>query len=524
MVKRDRDETRRSRFRWPGPRRPPRRMRPSGRRRADTPATRWIPPAGAVPPAPTPAPPPPELTPEKLRGRTVSLAEAIDVALRNSPLTRQSWLLARSAAAGVGSKRSAYYPSVELDAQACGRSRPPPAGASSTLLTTYGPTAILNWLLLDLGGRSADVAEAEALALRRRLHAQRRRERPDPPRRCRLLPLPGRRALLVGAGGEPQAGRGEPTRRPKSGTGPASRRSPTSSRRGRPLRSSASPTTPSRARSQIDPRPARDGARRARRTCPSRRRPPGGPRPSTRRRDHVDDLIAEAERQRPDLAAARSAAIAAERHVALRPLERSTRRSRRGASGAARTSAGSAATSPTDDNYSVGLLLRIPVFTGFQTTVRHAAGRSGAGAADAAAESVEQQVDLAGLDQLLQRADGRAAVRGRRATSSRARAESAEVARGPLHARASEASSTSSTAESALASARAQDVRSRAELPPRRRPARARRRASTRAGASERKGLHETSASRRSRSSRSPLAAACGAGTKKAGGRRPPFP
>src|ERR1019366_4364796 len=126
----------------------------------DTPSTRWTPPAGAVAPAPTPVPPPPEFAPEKLTGRTISLAEAVDVALRNSPVTRQSWLLARAAAAGVGGRRSALFPSVELDAQA-GRQKQTSSGAYlSTLLTTYGPTASLSFLVLDLGGRSADIAEA----------------------------------------------------------------------------------------------------------------------------------------------------------------------------------------------------------------------------------------------------------------------------------------------------------------------------------------------------------------------------
>src|SRR5664280_2828136 len=76
----------------------------------DTPATRWPPPAAAVPPVPTPLSPPPELASGTLTGRTISLAEAVAVALRNSPVTRQSWLLARAAAAGLGSRRSALFP------------------------------------------------------------------------------------------------------------------------------------------------------------------------------------------------------------------------------------------------------------------------------------------------------------------------------------------------------------------------------------------------------------------------------
>ncbi|HVO51543.1 MAG TPA: hypothetical protein VMV60_11160, partial [Thermoanaerobaculia bacterium] len=67
------------------------------------PETRWSPPAGAAPPVPTPAPPPPDMEPSKLANRTISLYEAIDIAYRSNPLTRQSWFLTQSAAADVGS-------------------------------------------------------------------------------------------------------------------------------------------------------------------------------------------------------------------------------------------------------------------------------------------------------------------------------------------------------------------------------------------------------------------------------------
>jgi outer membrane protein len=130
------------------------------------PGTRWAPPAEAIPPAPTPPPPPPEASPERLAKRKISLYEAIDVALANSPLTRQSWLLTQSAAADVGSKRSSYYPAVEADVSGIRQQQSALGGSVTTLSTTYAPSVSLNWLLLDLGGRGADVEETK-----RRLYA-----------------------------------------------------------------------------------------------------------------------------------------------------------------------------------------------------------------------------------------------------------------------------------------------------------------------------------------------------------------
>ena len=130
------------------------------------PEVRWVPPADAVPPAPTPAPPPPDFSVEKLANRTISLFEAIDVALRTNPVTRQSWLLTQAAAADVGSERSAYYPAVEADLSAIRQKQSALGGSVTTLSTTYAPSVGLNWLLLDLGGRGADVEEAK-----RRLYA-----------------------------------------------------------------------------------------------------------------------------------------------------------------------------------------------------------------------------------------------------------------------------------------------------------------------------------------------------------------
>jgi TolC family type I secretion outer membrane protein len=103
----------------------------------------------ATPPAPLQPPPP---------GATVTLAQAIDTALANNPRTRAAWLDARAAEAALGSARSEYLPSIDLDAQAA-RQRSATATAAQTI---YGATAVLDYLLYDFGGREARVDRARA--------------------------------------------------------------------------------------------------------------------------------------------------------------------------------------------------------------------------------------------------------------------------------------------------------------------------------------------------------------------------
>jgi outer membrane protein len=116
--------------------------------------------------APTP---PPQATvdlPQHLleAGATFTLADVVDIALRNNPATRASYLDAVAAAAKLGSTRSAYYPSLDLSANVTRTQQSALGGQFDFLQTSYGPSVDLSWLLLDLGGRAAD-AEAGRLAL-----------------------------------------------------------------------------------------------------------------------------------------------------------------------------------------------------------------------------------------------------------------------------------------------------------------------------------------------------------------------
>lgn len=124
-----------------------------------SPAVPWTPTSDArAEQKPSPAP---EIPEKYRREKTVlSLAEVIDIALRNNPVTRTSWAQARSAAAVLEQKRAAYYP--EIDANfALEREKTTSVGSSTAFYqTTYGPGASLSWLLLDFGGRAGDIDEA----------------------------------------------------------------------------------------------------------------------------------------------------------------------------------------------------------------------------------------------------------------------------------------------------------------------------------------------------------------------------
>lgn len=125
---------------------------------AKDPATPYVP---STAPRAAPAPPLPVIPEELLRpGATVSLPQVVILALRNNPATRIAWAQARSAAANLGQKRAAFFPSVEVDLGVTRQKVAALGGQVQILQTTWGPSAALNWVLFDLGGRSGDVEEA----------------------------------------------------------------------------------------------------------------------------------------------------------------------------------------------------------------------------------------------------------------------------------------------------------------------------------------------------------------------------
>jgi TolC family type I secretion outer membrane protein len=130
---------------------------------SDAPAKPWTPPADVVPP-PAPAAAKIDLPASYTPGMTVSLPQVVDIALSNNPDTRVAWLQARAAEADLGSAKSEYLPQVDLNASVV---------HSRGNGTTYGPGLALSYLLFDFGGREAFVEEArQALIAADFLHNQ----------------------------------------------------------------------------------------------------------------------------------------------------------------------------------------------------------------------------------------------------------------------------------------------------------------------------------------------------------------
>lgn len=118
----------------------PERLAPST---SPAPQTPWTPPASAVPPpVPRRATPPVDAP--------MTLDRAIDIALSNNPNTRTAWLEARENEAALGVAQSAYFPEVDLNASI----------NRTQHATAYGASLALTYLLFDFGGRAANVEQA----------------------------------------------------------------------------------------------------------------------------------------------------------------------------------------------------------------------------------------------------------------------------------------------------------------------------------------------------------------------------
>ncbi len=132
----------------------------------------WAPPPGAAPPAASPRPP---RIPEDLRARAsdLTLTDVVDVALRNSPQTRESWWRARAAAAEIGIRSANLLPEIDAQIEWLRARQALTGGVGALTETTLGPGLTLNYLLFDFGGRQADVEAArQALFAENFLHNQ----------------------------------------------------------------------------------------------------------------------------------------------------------------------------------------------------------------------------------------------------------------------------------------------------------------------------------------------------------------
>ena len=100
---------------------------------------------------------PPDL---EQRIKRLTLAEVVDLGLRNNPLTRVSWANARAAAAAYGSERGAYFPTIDGDVTGTRLKTVASQGRSAVSQSVLSPSLSLTYLLFDFGGRSGKVGAA----------------------------------------------------------------------------------------------------------------------------------------------------------------------------------------------------------------------------------------------------------------------------------------------------------------------------------------------------------------------------
>jgi outer membrane protein len=118
----------------------------------------WVPPKGLVVKPlelPQSVPPPPDLM---SRMTNLTLTDLIDLALVNSLATRESWYKARSAEAKMGQERADYYPQIGLELDSNYSKGTAVGGRFKFNQKTVTPTVTFDWTLMDFT-RGADVQE-----------------------------------------------------------------------------------------------------------------------------------------------------------------------------------------------------------------------------------------------------------------------------------------------------------------------------------------------------------------------------
>jgi outer membrane protein len=100
---------------------------------------------------------PPDL---EQRIKRLTLAEVVDLGLRNNPQTRISWANARAAADAYGSARGEYFPTIDADVTGTRLKTVASQGRVAVSQSVFSPSLTLNYLLFDFGGRSGNIGAA----------------------------------------------------------------------------------------------------------------------------------------------------------------------------------------------------------------------------------------------------------------------------------------------------------------------------------------------------------------------------
>jgi outer membrane protein TolC len=407
----------------------------------------------AVPPEP--AAPTPERADTGTPDRPMPLPALVDLGLRNNPATRIAWHQARAAAAQVGGAEAAWYPTVALDGQLQTLRQPATGGRPSSTLTGAGPAVSIAYLLLDLGGRSATVREAElALVAANLAHDAAVQQVLLSVEQAYYRYLAGKAltAAQQASMKEAQENRDAAEARRRSGIATVF-----DVLQAQTALSQAQLTLASlQGQAEID-----RGALAMAVGLPATAPMEVGELPANvdlQRSDaEVTVLVRQAELQRPELAQARAAALQAQAHV---QTVRSAGLPNLSLSGTAGRTYLIDSSSSYADAYNLTVLLRIPLFTGMRDTYALRQAEEVVQAAQAQAESTRNQIGFQVWQSwqtvqtaAQQMATGRALLQNAQASS--------EVAAGRYRAGVGSILDVT-TAQAALASARAQEVQARA--------------------------------------------------------------
>jgi outer membrane protein len=320
-------------------------------------------PAPPVPPATTtPTIPTGLLKP----GATITLAEVVDIALQNNPLTRASYLAALSAAAKLGSERAPYYPNLDFAASATRSNLLSSNPSASGNFDAYGAGLGLSYLLLDMGGRSANVDDARyGLIAADWTH--------NATIQNVILGVETTYVQYVNAKAQLEAARAN-VKTAKTALSQAHLSAQTFEGQVLALRGALATAMGLPANTPYDVGILPEEV------------------PLDRGTDTADHLIATAIERRPDLASARALASKADAHV------RAVRSDGLPALSLSATAANNHYSPATpvgsQNSWSAGLFLRFPLFTGFANTYNIEQAKRDAGVARAQADTLEQQVIL----------------------------------------------------------------------------------------------------------------------------------
>ncbi len=414
------------------------------------PATVWTPPVSAVPPVT-------KFEATLPSAATLSLADVVSTALANNPATREAWLNARTAEANLGSRRSAYYPEVDVNAS-LGRSitgaSPNRAGTSST---TFVPSLALSYLLFDFGGRAATVEEARQTLIAADFEHNQTIQNVVLAAEQNYFQYLDAKALLAAQAGTLKERKAElDTADARHGAGLATIADVLQARTALSQAQLTYETIEGNLRTI-------EGTLATTMGLPATARLDFGELPATVATDEttqaVDALIAQATIDRPALAAARADAERARAHI--EEVRSAYLPSVTLNSAAGRTFFIAPSALPSTNSFSAGLGLRFPFFTGFRNVFDVRAARLQADLAQEDVRDLTQQIGLQVWSSYYAVQTAK-----QRITTSRDLLASAQESANVAAARYREGVGTIIdvlTAQSALENARAQEVQSRAD-------------------------------------------------------------